>query len=412
MKISTSIYILFVVNLFSLAQPIRQNILKADYIHKEYSNLDFPASQEYANIYFEKMRTLLLYGEGNINVVHIGGSHIQADVYSNQMRQLLGNYAPNQFGSRGLIFPFKIAKTNGPYDYRVTYNGEWNRVRNVSSTLDTPLGVAGISVYTSDTTANLQIAFRKEEQINHKFNRIKVLHELDSVSFQIKWLGTDSVHIEPNYEQGYTLLSFDVEIDSISIGFEQTDSLQQRFILYGLYLENDKPGFIYNSIGVNGASTESYLKCELFESQMQILNPDIVFFGIGINDAHGGNFTKSSFITHYDSIIAQIHRVNPNTLFVFLSNNDSYGYNKKLNTNGVIVQEAMYELAKKHNGAIWDLFAIMGGLKSVNIWMANGLMKKDRIHFTNDGYRLIGNMIFNAIMDGFETYIMDNSKTK
>ena len=66
----------------------------------------------------------------------------------------------------------------------------------------------------------------------------------------------------------------------------------------------------------------------------------------------------------------------------------------------------MYELAKKHNGAVWDMFQVMGGLKSANIWMARGLLKRDRIHFTREGYNLIGDLLFNAIMEAYENYLI------
>jgi lysophospholipase L1-like esterase len=389
-----------------MAQQIRAVIPQVDYIHEEHGSLTFPGEMTYANGFYRKLTDLLLWGEGNVHAVHFGGSHIQADIYSNRMRQLMGSYAPNQQGARGLIFPYRIAKTNGPYDYQVEYTGTWENVRNVNRNLDTPLGVSGISVYTSDTTATFHIAFDKTKNLPHNFQRIKILHEMDSLSFQLQWLGSDSAKVHHYADEGYTLIELPRPTDTLEIGFAKTDSLQERFILYGLYLENNEPGITYNSIGVNGASTGSFLKCALFEQHMHTLRPDIVFFGIGINDAHGGNFNKAGFIRNYDSIIEKIRNVNPETFFVFLTNNDSYGNNRKLNTNGLLVQEAMYDLAKKYDGAVWDLFQVMGGLKSSNIWMARGLLKRDRIHFTYEGYFLVGDLLFNALMEGYENYII------
>jgi len=406
MKYSTTILIFLFLSLKALTQPIRADIPQVDYIHEEFAALSFPGSMELANTFFQKMADLMLWGEGSVNVVHFGGSHIQADIYSNRLRQWMGSYVPNQQGARGLVFPFKIAKTNGPHDYSVDYTGKWSHVRNVSKSLDTKLGASGISVYTSDTNASVLITFDKQRNLPHSFKRIKVLHELDSLTYDMKWLGRDSAHIHHYPDSGFSVIELIFPVDTLEIGLVKTDSLQNRFILYGFYLENDEAGVVYNSIGVNGASTTSYLKCELFEQHMQVLNPDVVFFGIGINDAHGSGFTKENFMRNYNKIIEQIKRVNPATFFVFLTNNDSYGYNKKLNTNGLIIQEAMYELAKKHNGAVWDMFQVMGALKSANIWMARGLLKRDRIHFTREGYNLIGDLLFNALMEAYENYLI------
>jgi lysophospholipase L1-like esterase len=139
---------------------------------------------------------------------------------------------------------------------------------------------------------------------------------------------------------------------------------------------------------------------------MESLNPDVVFFGIGINDAHGPNFSKESYMANYEQLIRQIKAVNPNVLLVFITNNDSYGYNKKLNTNADLVRDAMRELARHHNGVLWDLYGVMGGLKSSNNWKVNGLMKSDRIHFTGEGYVLIGDLLFNSLMDRYEHFLV------
>ncbi len=400
------VFVLMLSSPFLFGQPIRAEIPDADYIHENHSSLVFPASKEFSNSFFQKIANLMLFGEGKINVVHFGGSHIQADIYSNRMRQLLGNYIPNQQGSRGLVFPFKIAKTNGPYDYSVSYTGNWSSVRNVSKNLDTKLGVSGISVYTSDTNSSIQIIFDKKKNLEHNFKRIKVLHEVDSLAYSLRWLGRDSACIHNYPDSGFSVIELIYPTDTLEFSVQKTDSLQKQFILYGLYLENDEPGITYNSIGVNGASTLSFLKCELFTEHMKVLSPDIVFFGIGINDAHGSNFNQQGFERNYDEIIKKIKSVNPNTFFVFLTNNDSYGYNKKLNTNGLIAQKAMYSLAEKHNGAVWDMFEVMGGLKSANIWNARGLLKNDRIHFTTEGYNLIGDLLFNALMEAYDNYLI------
>ena len=41
----------------------------------------------------------------------------------------------------------------------------------------------------------------------------------------------------------------------------------------------------------------------------------------------------------------------------------------------------------------------MGGYGSMQDWTAAGLGQSDKIHFTPEGYRLLGDLLFNAIMD-------------
>lgn len=392
-----------------VAQTIRVPVPKYNFLHEDQAHLIVPKSDTLLNLFFEKMRRLLLFGEGKINILHMGGSHIQADVYSNRLRQRLGGYYPEQQGARGLVFPFRIAKTNGPPDFRAFGEGDWERERNVSSSLSTKLGLMGMSIRTTDTNASVEISFNEDKYLPQRFNRIKLFHEIDSLSFQPAWLGNDSVKFTAYPNLGYTLIELPKYCDSIAIGFKKTDSLQNRFILYGMYLESDEPGITYNSVGVNGASTTSYLKCTLFEQQVKQIHPDLVFFGIGINDAYSSAFTQESYENHYRQIIQMIQAANPNAMLVFLTNNDSYSYSKVLNKNAEAVERAMFNLAKEYNGAVWNMFRVMGGYKSATIWRANDLMKRDRIHFNRAGYKLMGDLIFNALMEKYCNYLRNHN---
>ncbi len=391
----------------AIAQPNRAPVTEAPHIHMEHNQLIFPGGQTIADHYFEMMKKLSLYGQGQIRVLHIGGSHIQADIYSNRMRNHFSNFLPNLMSARGLIFPYTIAKTNNPRNYKVNHSGLWSAVRNVDRSLANPLGLSGISVSTSDTNARFSISFDTPRETPHDFIRLKVLHNTDSLSFDLTWLGEDSANITKS--DGYTVIEFQKIQTHIQLGFLKSDSSQSRFELYGIVMESDRPGFIYSSVGVNGASTWSYLKCELFAKHLTIIPPDIVFFGIGINDAHDPNFSEKTYFANYEKIMLQMRAANPNVFFVFITNNDSYGYNKKLNTNAVVVQKVMFDLAKKHKGAVWDLYEIMGGLKSATTWRDAKLMANDRIHFSSEGYQLLGDLLFNAVMQSFENYLQKQS---
>jgi lysophospholipase L1-like esterase len=67
-----------------------------------------------------------------------------------------------------------------------------------------------------------------------------------------------------------------------------------------------------------------------------------------------------------------------------------------------------YRLAAQTSGAVWDQFEIMGGLKSMYKWMQAGLAKKDRVHFTNAGYNLMGDLFFNAWLDAKRKVNLEN----
>ena len=65
----------------------------------------------------------------------------------------------------------------------------------------------------------------------------------------------------------------------------------------------------------------------------------------------------------------------------------------------------MINLATKHNAGMWDMFNVMGGLGSCNKWIKNGCAKKDKIHLTKKGYKLMGDLMFSAIMKEYSEYL-------
>lgn len=123
----------------------------------------------------------------------------------------------------------------------------------------------------------------------------------------------------------------------------------------------------------------------------------MVIFGIGINDAHTKNFNRDRFKTNYQQLIDRIKRVNPDCQFIFVTNNDNR-LNKSTNPNTRAAEKVFIELALDNNGSVWDLYKVMGGYGSSSKWVRSGLMQSDHVHFTNTGYKLIGDLLYNAII--------------
>jgi hypothetical protein len=71
------------------------------------------------------------------------------------------------------------------------------------------------------------------------------------------------------------------------------------------------------------------------------------------------------------------------------------------------VEESMFQLAKERKTGVWDMFAVMGGLNSVVLWERNNLAQHDKIHFTREGYLLLGDLFFTAFMQKFEEFIQN-----
>jgi lysophospholipase L1-like esterase len=378
-----------------------------DFLHYEYNEIQIPGrDSSRIREFYRKIDRLLKDGEGQINVLHIGGSHIQADMLTHQVRLNLESINSQFQTPRGFIFPFSVARTNNPSNYRVSYTGNWDAARNVQHNREISLGMSGIAVYTSDSNASISVSLNnKDESMRWTFDRLRLLaYTGDENQSVLPVLSFKNQVIEPDLDTLSNTYVFTIPTptDSFRINFLQQDTVPHTMIVTGFIAEKNVPGIVYHSIGVNGASVPSYLGSEFLEDELPLIAPDLVVFEIGINDAFSKDFTFESFVRNYNSLIEIIKRVNPDCAFIFITNNDSFRkINRKryeVNRNGLIAQEAFYELAKENQGGLWDLFSLMGGLKSMQKWQEKGLAQGDKVHFTKAGYELLGNLFYNALI--------------
>ncbi|MBR5092459.1 MAG: hypothetical protein IKX32_03175 [Bacteroidales bacterium] len=357
--------------------------------------------------FFDRWQRMAATGSGNLNIVHIGGSHVQAGTLPNTIRCRLMQAYPNLVGSRGMIFPYSAAaKCNNPADYRVHCVERMALTRCVHKEHACPLGLCGIAVTASDSLAEVQIVMN-EPSVDYASTRVVVLGHSDQEVVPL--LRVDDRDIYPSYVDPRTdrfVYNLSRAVDSFVVMLPCQEG--QQFTLTGIYLGNRRAGITYSSIGVNGAAVPDYLRCRDFVRDLRLLHPDLVVFGIGINDASGPNFDTAVFRRNYLQLIDSIRTVNPDCAFVFVTNNDSFRkvsrrkYN--VNTNGPLAREVFYRLAEETGGAVWDQFDVMGGLKSMDLWRQAKLAQKDRVHFTAAGYRLVGNLFADALLKSFADY--------
>ncbi|MBP5663491.1 MAG: hypothetical protein J6X16_04390 [Bacteroidales bacterium] len=356
--------------------------------------------------FFQKFDEVVNTGEGNVNILHLGSSHVQAGTLSHTIRRNLLLSYPHLTARRGMLFPYSAAnKCNNPADYKVKRSCEFQLIRNVYQEHLTPLGATGIAVYVQGQPAEIKITL-SDEDLEFCTNRIIVLGESNNGKV-VPWIRVDTIYYYPVIKDpDLRRFVFDVKDFTDSFTVVMPCDSTERFTLTGVFLDNDSPGLTFHSIGVNGADLDDYLRCPYFELDMELLQPDMVIFGIGINDANSDHFDSLTFKNRYLQLIQRIQKVNPECAFVFITNNDSYKKvsrrNYVVNKNNLQVREVFYRLADLTQGAVWDQFDIMGGLKSMDKWRQSGYAQTDRIHFTVKGYKLLGDLFFNAFVDAHD----------
>lgn len=364
----------------------------------DHNQLAFPAGHALFDTLYQTLDAVEREMEdARVRVLHIGGSHVQADIFSGRMRRNLRAFSPSRHVGRGMMFPFSVMQTNGPKDYSYASTGKWQRSRNIEAAPQKPLGLAGAAISAMDLSAGL--AFTSAQP----FESLLLFGESSSFS---KWtyplLVADGDTIYPPRtmsEAGMEyLFPHPVSQCQIILAGDSTGGFTFRGMIADPYAD----GILYTSSGINGAAVPSWLRCEKFEEELETVSPDLVLLGIGINDANVQNFSPEQYKVNYRKLLDMMRRVNPRCAFIFMTNNDCYlnvgRRRKSFNRNTEKVEQALIELATEYQGAVWNLYRIMGGFGSSSKWVKAKLMKNDHVHFTAQGYELLGDLLYDALL--------------
>jgi lysophospholipase L1-like esterase len=351
--------------------------------------------------FYEKLDSLAQNKKKQIVIAHIGGSHVQGGTWSNTfLVDLQTEFKPA--GGGYFIFPYKMAKTNSPHFATSFSSGKWKKCRCVGKEYCLPLGMSGMSVSSNDSADVFGIAVTKKSIIKG-FNSVRVYHNFNpSFEFGISSKHEIKAVRMDRKELGYTQFDLETTVDSIAFEMVRKDTLQRDFTLYGYSLESNLANGIYlAALGANGATSSSFLRCNHFVEQMKTIKPDLVIMSLGVNDTQAKNFEKDNYIEHYDSLIANVRQANPDVAILLTTTTDNFIRRRTANKRPVLAKDAMLELMEKQKVAVWDLYSVMGGYKSMLKWVKAGLGAKDRVHFSPKGYTILGNLMAEALLKSY-----------
>jgi hypothetical protein len=373
------------------------------FIHFEKNNFQFyTAESPNWEFLYANMDSLIHQKDRQLNFYHIGGSHLQADIYTHDVRTKLQTTWPGVTGDRGWVFPFDLARTNNPWNYTFRSPNSWKSYRSVLKNSDSiEFGLLAAMVQCSDSVISVHFEYDKT-RVKPCFNSIRVYHNKGDFPYRISWEG-DSLKIKTitsNTELGYTDIQLSVKPEYFDLTFTRQDSSNMPFELYGFQLSSEMPGISYTAIGVNGAGLYTYLDCKRFEEQLKLSPPDFFAFSVGTNDGNVpyASFKPEIFKSNLEKMMQVVLRANPTCAILLTVPNDSYYRRRYLNRNIAREREMMVELAKQYQVPIWDLYGLMGELGSSKTWYRNRLMKSDLVHFTAEGYHLKGDFYFDAFL--------------
>ncbi len=333
-----------------------------------------------------------------VTILQIGDSHIQPGYFSGTARSFLQKYFGN--AGRGLVFPWKLARTNQPDDIRITSQSVWERSSE-------EIGICGYGLKAA-SSGNLNIQTNSFFQKDNTFDQTTlILKEKDnSYTFSVKGQEQDlTTEISTFSDQSIYQLSWLNPVKQAEITFK-ADNAKDKLNLYGIILERQQPGLLYHSMGVNGASFDKMAKLDEFFPQIRILEPDLIIISLGTNDVQG-RFRGEVYLKSVKQFMKQMKKAVPKVPVLFTLPPDSYK-NGIPNNDIAKANVILKEYALENHYAWWDLRVVMGGAGSVKQWRNNKLAGSDLKHYTPKGYMLQGHLFQQALIKGYKNYAEKN----
>lgn len=353
---------------------------------------------------FEQLRQLEQKKDRQVHILHIGDSHIQADIFSGMVRRKFQEKF--QAGGRGFVFPYRMAQSNNPYNYRVAYTGEWIGARSVKPKAQSRWGLAGVTATTYNPKATFTVNPNAHQPI-YEITHVKVFFPVfDKKSYRISLRPEPGNHVTSQLTSGNGYVEFTLQKPQRSVTFvlEKTAPTQKEFVLQGLSLDNRRSGVVYSASGVNGAEVKTYFRCEDFQKHLTVLRPDLVIISLGTNDAVPLSIDANLLKSNYIYLINKVRAASPKASILLTTPGDSYRRVRYVNKNNEKVREIMFEVATETGVAIWDFYTVMGGFRSIDQWHKMKLSSKDKLHLSGMGYKLQGKLLYDAFERSYAEY--------
>ncbi|MBL7874549.1 MAG: hypothetical protein JNL53_02730 [Cyclobacteriaceae bacterium] len=376
-----------------------------DFIDSDSNTISNPATLV---SFYDKLYKLKKQKETTVNILHIGDSHIQADYLTQAIRA----HMQHEFGNagRGLVFPGRVGRTHEPQTIHSSSSAEWESKRILYTDQPLPIGIGAMTIQTKATEAAILLKTKSLDSIDNAFNKVTFFFQKDFSSYNL--VVKDSAGQYLAYVGPYTFetkntsrILLPVSVNQIEFQTLQSTPAQNQFTLFGLALENGKPGILYHATGGNGAKVKHFVEATYFGEQTQELTPDLIIISLGTNEAIDHPYIDPKFSSYLDTFVNQLKSNNPEALFLLTTPLDFYKKKTRRNPGVEIIRSKILEYADTHGLAYWDLYTSGGGKHSADQWKKNNLMQPDGIHFTKAGYILQGSLLYEALIKGYNEYV-------
>lgn len=364
------------------------------------------------------------------SIVTIGDSHVQADIGTGTVRELIQYDLGN--AGRGMIAPLKMSGTNEPRDYIFSSTNTWNSTKLMSSRWENIMGFTGTSIKYTRETGDLTIGTSERDDYN-PFSSLIIFHSGKMEVTKVTDNANNDLEFRAIPSRDYTQIILSSSTTCVKLFFKATGDLT----VFGASLSGERPGVFFHAIGNNGATYETYNRIGTVGAGIAPLNPELVIITLGTNEAFG-SISPESFYRSIDRLVSNILGDNPDAKILLVTPMECHksiyttvkktikvpvrqkktkkGKSKKtgayttktvstrvrsygVNTSVKPLRDVILKYGKDKGIAVYDWYNVAGGEGASDRWISEGLFSKDRVHHSYKGYHLQGRLLYEALMN-------------
>jgi lysophospholipase L1-like esterase len=193
-------------------------------------------------------------------------------------------------------------------------------------------------------------------------------------------------------------------MEGVVIDVRKKSDQQNQLSIFGISVENGFNGIVYHAIGVNGAKFVHYVKAKYFVQQTSKLTPALFVIALGTNESMDNPYLDKDFETRVENLVTSLRERNPLSKFLFVTPQQNV-QKETINPGVKTIRDKILKFAVENGYAIWDVYAFTGGSASPALWKEKNLLGRDGVHLTRDGYEYQANLLYHALMKGYQGYV-------
>lgn len=354
----------------------------------------------------------------SVRVLHYGDSILTTDELSGRVRSQL----QKRFGDGGHGFvllgkPWRWYRHKG---VKLGARGKW-KIRTLTSTPSRD-GIWGLGGVTFDTDSPRARAWIGPDPEDERPMRI--------ASFDLSYLvqprgGSLDIMIDDRLvetlstrgdKRGVAHKIFDVNPGPATLSIKTRGDGPVR--VFGAVMESDTPGIVYDALAINGVRVANFRRFNEahFTEELRRREAKLVVMMCGANEGNNDSLALGAYKKNLEVVLRRIRRAVPNAGCLVMGPLDQ----AEREDDGTLVSKKMprkltriqREVSLATGCAFFDTYSAMGGKNSMPRWFRRGLVGGDFIHPTEQGAKMVGSWLTEALLAGYENFLFNGEQCK